>query len=48
MTTWFQIFVGGGVGLTVAYLVGLQRAVEKLQTQVEHLHNGMLKEFERR
>jgi hypothetical protein len=48
MTMWFQFAVGAGLGVTISYLVGLHKAVDKLQAQVEHLHNVMLKEFERR
>jgi hypothetical protein len=45
---WFQILVLGGLAFAIGYLIDTKKAVDKLQAQVEHLHNVMLKELERR
>ena len=45
---WFQIVVIVGLAALVGGVFGLQKAIDKLQAQVEHLHNVMLQEFEKR
>jgi hypothetical protein len=47
MNTWISVVTLVGFACSIAYLVALQHAVDKLQRQVEHLHDVMLKEFEK-
>jgi hypothetical protein len=47
MNTWISVVAVVGFACSIAYLVTLQHAVDKLQRQVEHLHDVMLKEFEK-
>jgi hypothetical protein len=45
---WFQVAVVVGLAAVIGGVFGLQKAIDKLQAQVEHLHNVMLREFEKR
>jgi len=45
---WFQVAVIVGLAVLIGGVFGLQKAIDKLQAQVEHLHNVMLQEFEKR
>jgi hypothetical protein len=45
---WFRVAVVTGLAALIGGVFGLQKAIAKLQAQVEQLHNVMLQEFEKR
>ena len=48
MSTWQLILLFGGLAFAIGQPIDLRKAVEKVQKQVEHLHNSVMDELEER
>ena len=48
MANWQIVVLYTGAGLAIGLLLEIKQAVNKVQAQVEHLHNVMLAELDKR